>query len=123
VGPAGYTSRDAVLFPEPGVRRSGSFYELRTEEDVVRPYGEKGVVRIAETAAAFVEQLDAAIAFDRGDSVRSRAVDALLKDKSWDRTWEAMDELLQDSLDRQTRRSAPLWLRAFSGLASARRVS
>jgi UDP-galactopyranose mutase len=91
--------------------------------DVVRPYGEKGVVRIAETAAAFVEQLDAAIAFDRGDSVRSRAVDALLKDKSWDRTWEAMDELLQDSLDRQAPRGAPLWLRALSGLASARRVS
>jgi UDP-galactopyranose mutase len=91
--------------------------------DVVRPYGERGVVRIADTAADFVKQLDAAIAFDRGDSVRSRAVEALLKDKSWDRTWEAMDQLLQENRDRPSPRSASLWLRAVSALAPGRKVT
>jgi len=91
--------------------------------DVVRPYGERGVVRIADTAADFVKQLDAAIAFDRGDSVRSRAVEALLKDKSWDRTWEAMDQLLQENRDRPSPRSTSLWLRAVSALAPGRKVT
>jgi glycosyltransferase involved in cell wall biosynthesis len=63
--------------------------------DVVDPYGEVGAVHIADSPERFVDEASRALACDRGDPAWHRAVDALLKDMSWDRTWAAMDALLQ----------------------------
>jgi UDP-galactopyranose mutase len=75
--------------------------------DVVTPYGEQGAVRIADSPRRFVEEVEGALATDRGDPAWHRAVAALLKDKSWDRTWEAMDRLLQGRLRRPRRGDEP----------------
>ncbi len=57
--------------------------------DVVRPYGERGLVRIATTPAQFAEAIDLAIA-DAGAPAWRRAVAAQLAGTSWDRTWSFM---------------------------------
>src|SRR5215218_1241871 len=54
--------------------------------DVVEPYGERGLVRVADDGAGFVDAAEAALA--RG--VDEAAVEAVLRETSWDRTWEAM---------------------------------
>jgi UDP-galactopyranose mutase len=59
--------------------------------DVVRPYGEKRLARIADTPDAFVAAIEAALAED--PHPRQAAADAFLSDMSWDRTWAAMDVL------------------------------
>ncbi len=66
--------------------------------DVVRPYGEARVVRIAGTPESFVREIAAALVRDRTDPSRARTVEALLRGQSWDRTWTAMDALLQAAL-------------------------
>jgi UDP-galactopyranose mutase len=64
-------------------------------QDVVRPYGEMGVVRIASTPDGFVREIASALARDRADAGRARTVDAVLRGMSWDRTWTAIDALLE----------------------------
>jgi UDP-galactopyranose mutase len=66
--------------------------------DVVRPYGEKGLARIADTPGAFVAAVEAALAEDPGP--RREAADAFLRGMSWDRTWRAMDDLAQKAARR-----------------------
>lgn len=56
--------------------------------DVVRPYGELGLVRIADTAEDFVRAVEESLAQERGPWL-SR-VDALLAQNSWDLTWRGM---------------------------------
>jgi glycosyltransferase involved in cell wall biosynthesis len=58
--------------------------------DVVRPYGEQGLVRIADTADAFVTAAEAALVEGRPPA----AADRFLAKLSWDRTWAAMNSLL-----------------------------
>jgi UDP-galactopyranose mutase len=60
--------------------------------DVVRPYGERGLVRIADTAEAFAAAADAAIAERGTPSERQRrsASAAALAETSWDMTWARM---------------------------------
>jgi glycosyltransferase involved in cell wall biosynthesis len=60
--------------------------------DVVRPYGVKGLVTIAETPAAFVAATRAALAIDRGQ--HRAAADAFLAGLSWDDTVSRMEEVL-----------------------------
>ena len=63
--------------------------------DVVRPYGERGLVRIAATPEAFVAAVAAAIAEDPADAAaRVRRADAYLAGLSWDRTWQEMERLI-----------------------------
>jgi UDP-galactopyranose mutase len=64
--------------------------------DVVRPYGEAGLVRIADTVEGFVSAVEVALA--ENTSERLRAVDAFLADTSWDATWSAMNELIVNVL-------------------------
>jgi glycosyltransferase involved in cell wall biosynthesis len=64
--------------------------------DVVRPYGEQGLIRIADTVAAFVEAVDAALAEDA--TVRLRQTEAFLRQTSWDGTWARMRHLLDAAL-------------------------
>jgi UDP-galactopyranose mutase len=66
--------------------------------DVVRPYGELGIVRIAGQPADFERAVDGAMRHDAGNLGLSRAVEAVLRDMSWERTWAGMNELLSDRL-------------------------
>jgi glycosyltransferase involved in cell wall biosynthesis len=59
--------------------------------DVVRPYGEAGLVRIAAEGSEFVREIRAALEEDasrRAD--RQRRVDAFLATTSWKLTWDRM---------------------------------
>ena len=67
--------------------------------DVVRTYGEAGLVRIAATPAAFAREIDAALASDTSDERLWQRVDEHLRGLSWDHTWAAMDALLQEVLE------------------------
>jgi UDP-galactopyranose mutase len=65
--------------------------------DVVKPYGERGLVRIADEPHDFVLAVDEALA-ERGTregDARAGARDAVLASTSWDRTWESMNELVE----------------------------
>jgi len=63
--------------------------------DVVRPYGENGLVRIAGTAEEFAEAISEALNEDRNG--RQSHVLEFLSRTSWDRTFEAMSELIDDA--------------------------
>jgi len=63
--------------------------------DVVRPYGQQGLVRIADTPAAFVEACEAAMA--ENAVARLREADAFLRQTSWDGTWARMWRLVEQS--------------------------
>lgn len=66
--------------------------------DVVRPYGEDGLVRIADTPGAFVAAVDVALA-ERGTAraaAHAAARDAMLAQTSWDATWSRMHGLLSE---------------------------
>ena len=60
--------------------------------DVVRPYGERGFVTIADTPEETARALDAAIA--ASDESWLRRVDDYLSHLSWDRTYAAMNRLV-----------------------------
>jgi UDP-galactopyranose mutase len=62
--------------------------------DVVRPYGEMGLVRVADTPREFVEAVELSLGEDSAS--RMGAVDAFLSQTSWDRTWGRMSELIED---------------------------
>jgi glycosyltransferase involved in cell wall biosynthesis len=64
--------------------------------DVVRPYGERGLARIADEAPAFVEACAAAMAEDAHERVT--AADAFLRQTSWDGTWTRVRALLHEAL-------------------------
>jgi UDP-galactopyranose mutase len=64
--------------------------------DVVTPYGERGLVRIADDVSEFVAACDAAMAEDRGS--RLLLIDVLLKQMSWDRTWARVEGLVNAAL-------------------------
>lgn len=61
--------------------------------DVVRPYGQQGLVHIADTVTDFVAAVEAAMNED--EQKRLRQVDAFLSQTSWDRTWANMNELIE----------------------------
>jgi glycosyltransferase involved in cell wall biosynthesis len=64
--------------------------------DVVRPYGEQGLVRIADDVPSFVRACVAAIAEDA--SKRTTRADAFLRQTSWDGTWNRIRLLLDGVL-------------------------
>lgn len=59
--------------------------------DVVRPYGERGLARIADSPADFVAAIGSALVEDPRS--RQATADAFLSGMSWDRTWRAMERL------------------------------
>ncbi len=60
--------------------------------DVVRPYGDQGLARIADSVPEFVAAIEAALTEDPS-SRRARA-DAFLSQLSWDATWARMTQLI-----------------------------
>ena len=86
--------------------------------DVVRPYGELGLVHIADTPAEFVAAIETAMNEDRAK--RLREVDAHLSQTSWDQTWGRMAELIEDVI--ASRRAASTITQPALARPSARAV-
>ena len=66
--------------------------------DVVRPYGQKGLVRIADEPSDFVRACMAAMAEDA--TQRTIEADAFLRHTSWDGTWTRIRVLLDEAIRR-----------------------
>ena len=64
--------------------------------DVIRPYGEQGLVHIGRTPGEFIACIRAALNEDA--STRLCAVDTLLAQIGWDSTWRAMRELIEGAV-------------------------
>src|SRR5829696_7668886 len=64
--------------------------------DVVRPYGEKGLVEIAKTPLEVVRKVEALLA--RSKEAWLQKVDRHLSAGSWDKTWASMNKLMVDSM-------------------------
>jgi UDP-galactopyranose mutase len=68
--------------------------------DVVRPYGEQGLVRVADTPEDTVAAIEETLALPPAERAAWLArVDGFLKDHSWNRTWAEMDRLIADCID------------------------
>lgn len=67
--------------------------------DVVRPYGEARLARIADEPEAFVAAVDAAL----GDPPHNPAREELLAETSWDKTFSHMRDLVEDVASKRTR--------------------
>ena len=65
--------------------------------DVIRPYGEMGLARIADTPEEFVAACEAALAEDR--AARLAKADTYLSQLSWDKTWGRMAELIDTAIE------------------------
>jgi glycosyltransferase involved in cell wall biosynthesis len=72
--------------------------------DVVRPYGERGLARIADTPEDFIAAVAAALA--EPAAPRLRAADALLARMSWETTWGGMWDLVEDAVTQRAGGSA-----------------
>ncbi len=83
--------------------------------DVVRPYGEMGLARIANDATEFVSAVEQALTQGTCLKVRQRT-DAYLRTLSWEDTWTRMDDLIEGTiaskLDAATVLETPLAARA-----------
>ncbi|WP_445631190.1 UDP-galactopyranose mutase [Nostoc sp. DSM 114167] len=66
--------------------------------DVVRPYGESKLVRIADTVSEFVTAAELAMQEDTPTSEWLSRVDAFLEKISWDRTWASMMKLIDSAI-------------------------
>jgi UDP-galactopyranose mutase len=64
--------------------------------DVVRPYGQQGLVRIGDTPDDFIAACEAAMAEDVTERIRQ--ADAFLRQTSWDGTWAQMRHLIESAL-------------------------
>lgn len=65
--------------------------------DVVRPYGEIGLARIASTPAEFAQAVEQVMTHGMTLKWRERA-DAFLSTLSWDDTWRAMNNLVLNAI-------------------------
>ena len=65
-------------------------------KDVVRPYGDENLVKIADTPEEFVAAVDALLSED--GAARQEKADAFLGQMSWDLTWGRMSEMIDGVL-------------------------
>jgi UDP-galactopyranose mutase len=74
-----------------------------TIRDVVRPYGESGLVQIGDTAGEFAAGIAAGLEMNGSRPGWLMKVDSHLKEMSWDRTWGGMRDLIREVLGAQRR--------------------
>ncbi|HKX27775.1 MAG TPA: glycosyltransferase family 1 protein [Blastocatellia bacterium] len=69
--------------------------------DVVHPYGQQGLLKIADTGAEFVKAIEFLLGeeFDRAEWLAQ--VDKMLAFNCWDRTWSRMMNLVEMSVQRR----------------------
>jgi UDP-galactopyranose mutase len=72
--------------------------------DIVRPYGENGLVKIADDAAGFVQAVEAELGSATADKRRQFQADMFLSKMSWDKTWQQMHSLIEDAVIRRLNR-------------------
>jgi UDP-galactopyranose mutase len=65
--------------------------------DVIRPYGDKHLVRIARTPDEFVHAIEQSLE-QSVNAAWLAQVDAFLADMSWDKTWHAMWQLIHTQI-------------------------
>ena len=71
--------------------------------DVVRPYAERGLVRIADDPEGFDAAATAGMQENASDRLaRLARVDAFLGGVSWDQTWSAMDDLVREVVEQRS---------------------
>ncbi|WP_018917703.1 glycosyltransferase family 1 protein [Vreelandella zhanjiangensis] len=63
--------------------------------DVIRTYGDSGVVKIAQTPAEFVSAIEEALEDAQQQDRVWQLADAALSDMSWDTTWKLMEEKMR----------------------------
>jgi UDP-galactopyranose mutase len=73
--------------------------------DVVRPYGQRGLARIADSVGEVLAAVTAALAEDPAE--RLRAADAFLTHTSWDGTWMRMRLKIEEIVTERLRRDGP----------------
>jgi glycosyltransferase involved in cell wall biosynthesis len=66
--------------------------------DVVRPYGEEGLVRIADRVDDFVAAAEAALGGGADRAEWLARVDEFLAGNSWDQTWARMSRLIEEAV-------------------------
>lgn len=66
--------------------------------DVVRPYGEMNLVRIADAADEFISAIEASLKQQPDMAAWLNRVDAFLSDISWDRSWSRMCQLIDSAV-------------------------
>lgn len=73
--------------------------------DVVRPYGEQGLVDIADTAEELIRAAERVLAPDYDQSQWLKRVDSFLAGMSWDQTWSEMSNLIDNVVAARTPKS------------------
>ena len=71
--------------------------------DVVYPYGQMGLVRIANDAREFVSAADELLHGEANRESWLATVDEFLAQMSWDETWARMSRLIDDVVATKTR--------------------
>lgn len=71
--------------------------------DVVYPYGEMGLVRIASDAQEFTAAIDDLLKADADRTHWLKTVDGFLATMSWDETWARMSRLIDEAVANKTR--------------------
>jgi UDP-galactopyranose mutase len=74
-------------------------------KDVVRPYGELGMVSIADTPSDFIQAAEKILGQTTRDDQWLDQVDDFLKGGSWDKTWQQMSDLIDDVASARRRKS------------------
>jgi UDP-galactopyranose mutase len=74
--------------------------------DVVRPYADLQLVKIADTPEDFIRAAEDIFAKADDDREWLARVDDFLKDISWDQTWEQMSDLINQAVAAKQRRNA-----------------
>ncbi|HKO43835.1 MAG TPA: glycosyltransferase [Pyrinomonadaceae bacterium] len=71
--------------------------------DVVRPYGEANLVRIADTSTEFIQAAEDLMRESENNSVWLNQVDDFLAGISWDKTWAHMSQLITQTIETKQR--------------------
>jgi UDP-galactopyranose mutase len=74
--------------------------------DVIRPYGELKLVRIADSPTEFIRAAEDFMTKGRNNSGWLNRVDDFLADMSWDKTWAQMSDLINQTIDTKQRGNA-----------------
>jgi UDP-galactopyranose mutase len=71
--------------------------------DVVRPYGELNLVRIADSSTEFVQAAEDLMGESEKNSEWLKQVDNFLAGISWDKTWAQMSHLINQTIEKKQR--------------------
>lgn len=87
--------------------------------DVVRPYGQQELVKIADQPNEFIQAIESILADDENQrSDWLKRVDAFLADMSWDETWTRMSELIDNAVAANTAPADAMPTATFKSLAA-----